>query len=507
MNHGQPKKESGSTDDDATESTPTPAAVTTPTLVCSFCDKHLPLDKYKKCNCKTTIYCRNASCQKEHWKVHKKDHHKLCKALDATKDEGEEEDDTKSGSKNKTSSPTIQPKPIIQKEEKDECPICMVEIPLDSSKFVRMTCCGKGLHHHCWKQLMEVESKNICEYCPLCRTKVPTTDEEIIKRLQKWVKKQKAWAQCSLGHQYLHGNGVKQDSKRAFVLCTLSAEQGDANAQLLLGTMYIKGDGTKVDVKRAIELFTLAVEQGLASAQFNFGALYATGKGVEQSFTTAKAWFQKSAAQGHEGAIAALKQIEKDIKRTTVSAEQGLAKAQYNLGVMYANGNGVEQSFTTAQEWFQKAAAQGYEHAIAALEQVDKDIKRTTTTSTDDKKSISSTTTQNDNDKKSTSSSTTTQQEEDEDECPICLEVLPKFSMKFVRMICCGKGMHHACRKKKNKSRSMPMKDFCVLCRTKIPTEGSKESIEKLRFWIERGKAWSMTILGFKYKEGIGTKR
>ena len=37
--HEQPE-ESGSTDEDATESTLTPPAVTTPNLVCSFCDKH-----------------------------------------------------------------------------------------------------------------------------------------------------------------------------------------------------------------------------------------------------------------------------------------------------------------------------------------------------------------------------------------------------------------------------------------------------------------------------------
>ena len=177
MNHSsqeQPKKESGSTDEDATESTPTPAAVATSTnLICSFCDTKLPLDKFKKCNCKTTIYCRNASCQKEHWKVHKLEHHKLCKALNAVKNEGEEGDDSKSGSKNKTSSPTIRPKPIIQ-EEKDECPICLDKLSTDMSEFERFTCCGKGIHKHCSKQLGQVKSKNIREYCPLCRTKNPT---------------------------------------------------------------------------------------------------------------------------------------------------------------------------------------------------------------------------------------------------------------------------------------------------------------------------------------------
>ena len=68
-----------------------------------------------------------------------------------------------------------------------------------------------------------------------------------------------------------------------------------------LGNMYLHGEGTKPDVKRAVELYTLSAEQGIA----------ANGKGVEQSLTTAREWFQKATAQGHEGAIAALKQLDK----------------------------------------------------------------------------------------------------------------------------------------------------------------------------------------------------
>ena len=51
------------------------------------------------------------------------------------------------------------------------------------------------------------------------------------------------------------------------------------------------------------------------------------------------------------------------------AAEQGLARAQYNLGVMYANGTGVEQSYEKAREWLQKAAKQGL---ASAKEQLDK---------------------------------------------------------------------------------------------------------------------------------------
>ncbi len=40
-------------------------------------------------------------------------------------------------------------------------------------------------------------------------------------------------------------------------------------------------------------------------------------------------------------------------------AEQGNAKAQYNLGVMYDKGRGVPQDYAKAVGWWRKAAEQG----------------------------------------------------------------------------------------------------------------------------------------------------
>ena len=40
-------------------------------------------------------------------------------------------------------------------------------------------------------------------------------------------------------------------------------------------------------------------------------------------------------------------------------AEQGIADAQYNLGVMYYNGWGVPQDYSAAVSWYRKAAEQG----------------------------------------------------------------------------------------------------------------------------------------------------
>ena len=47
------------------------------------------------------------------------------------------------------------------------------------------------------------------------------------------------------------------------------------------------------------------------------------------------------------------------------AAEQGYADAQYNLGILYANGQGVTQDYAEAARWYRKAADQG--DAIAQI--------------------------------------------------------------------------------------------------------------------------------------------
>ena len=41
-------------------------------------------------------------------------------------------------------------------------------------------------------------------------------------------------------------------------------------------------------------------------------------------------------------------------------AEEGDAQAQLHLGLLYANGDDVQQDYTKARQWYEKAAAQGY---------------------------------------------------------------------------------------------------------------------------------------------------
>lgn len=76
-------------------------------------------------------------------------------------------------------------------------------------------------------------------------------------------------------------------------------------------------------------------EQGDADAQYQIGGRYAEGNGVDEDFTEALKWYQKAADANH-------------------------AEAQYELGTAYAYGMKVQHDYEKALEWFKRAAEQGH---------------------------------------------------------------------------------------------------------------------------------------------------
>ena len=102
-----------------------------------------------------------------------------------------------------------------------------------------------------------------------------------------------------------------------------------------------------------------------------------------------------------------------------------------------------------------------------------------------------------------------TNQQEEEEVCSICQDSLEKLASKFVRMTCCGKGMHKKCcdgllARVNSSTMSDKLKNCCPLCRTKYPVIGSKENIEQIQQWVEKGKSWAQSMLGEKYYNGDG---
>jgi TPR repeat protein len=87
--------------------------------------------------------------------------------------------------------------------------------------------------------------------------------------------------------------------------------------------------------------------QGNARAQTSLGVMYRDGLGVPQSYAEALKWYR-------------------------LAADQGLASAQFFLGGMYANGQGVPQDYVLAHMWFNLSAAQGDQAAAKNRDDVAK---------------------------------------------------------------------------------------------------------------------------------------
>ena len=101
------------------------------------------------------------------------------------------------------------------------------------------------------------------------------------------------------------------------------------------------------DYATALAGFQNYAEQGDAEAQFNLGGMYVNGEGVPEDDAEAVRWYR-------------------------LGAEQGYAPAQAILGGMYAIGKGVPKDDVTAYAWLNIAAAQGQSSANEGKEQVAK---------------------------------------------------------------------------------------------------------------------------------------
>ena len=97
------------------------------------------------------------------------------------------------------------------------------------------------------------------------------------------------------------------------------------------------------DYATALREWKPLAEQGHAEAQFSLGRMYANGQGVPQDDKAAAQWYR-------------------------LAAEQGNARAQAGgPGWMYRKGKGVPQDDKVAAQWYRLAAEQGYAPAQKGL--------------------------------------------------------------------------------------------------------------------------------------------
>ncbi len=103
------------------------------------------------------------------------------------------------------------------------------------------------------------------------------------------------------------------------------------------------------DYNTALREYRALAKVGNPHAEYNIGVMYDLGTGVEQDRAAAVIWYRKAANQGHD-------------------------KAQFNLGFLYANGDGVSQELVLAYKWLELAAIQGHPEAAEQRDAVGKHL-------------------------------------------------------------------------------------------------------------------------------------
>jgi TPR repeat protein len=146
-----------------------------------------------------------------------------------------------------------------------------------------------------------------------------------------------------LGCCYIYGVGVEEDEERGLALGRESEAAGSCFGQFVVGVCYNNGyGGVAQDYAEAVRLYSLSAAQGNAHSQNNLGWMFDIGQGVAQDYAEAARLYSLAAAQG-------------------------FANAQNNLGTMFDEGHGVAQDTAEAIRWYRLAAAQGYARAQTRL--------------------------------------------------------------------------------------------------------------------------------------------
>jgi TPR repeat protein len=162
---------------------------------------------------------------------------------------------------------------------------------------------------------------------------------EAIAAFRKAADKGSSSSMVELGVAYATGTGVAKDDTAARNLFERAANAG--NPRGISNLAALSGGGAPADPARARALLAKAAETN-AEAQYQLGLLLAEGQGGPKDEVGARALFEKAAAQNHPGALE-------------------------RMGAFAMAGRGGPQDSAAAKAYYQRAAEAGNEEAKAAL--------------------------------------------------------------------------------------------------------------------------------------------
>lgn len=135
------------------------------------------------------------------------------------------------------------------------------------------------------------------------------------------------------------------------------------------------------DYAGAMQAWRRAADKGDADAQYNIGQIYKLGRGVPVDLAEAEKWYRLAALQGHDLGEANYGMLlfengkrEEAVPWLERAVAHGEPRAQYLLGVMLFNGDGVAKNWVRAYALMLRASTGGLDAATRTLAQMDQYI-------------------------------------------------------------------------------------------------------------------------------------
>jgi uncharacterized protein len=152
-------------------------------------------------------------------------------------------------------------------------------------------------------------------------------------------------AMVELGVMYGNGTGIAKDPEQARKLFERAAQAGNPRGVTNLAAISGSG-GAAADPVQARAMLAKAADANSAEAEFQLGMMMADGSGGAKDEAGARAQFEKAAQQNHPGAL-------------------------LWMGVFAQSGRGGPKDETAAKNYYERAAALGNEEAKAALKRLE----------------------------------------------------------------------------------------------------------------------------------------
>ena len=162
---------------------------------------------------------------------------------------------------------------------REECPICMLPLPLDVTESSFVPCCGKTICNGCvyamtLEEIRKGKKDEEVSLCPYCRTPHESSVEEGMERVAKLMDNGNSDAFYVNAGYYASGiQGMPQNSAKANELWLKAGELGCVNAYYKLGNSYYHGSGVEIDKKKAKYYLELAAIKGSVIARHNLGCV------------------------------------------------------------------------------------------------------------------------------------------------------------------------------------------------------------------------------------------